>query len=47
MQHLVLKFEHFNEYLIQYSLKPGGTKYHFKWVKVPGTAPYRKACTWP
>jgi len=25
---------------IQYSLKSGGTKYHFKQVKVPGAAPY-------
>jgi len=23
----------------------GSTNYHFKWVKVPGTAPYWKACT--
>ena len=33
-----LKF--FNEYLIQHSLKSGGTKDHFRWVKVPGTDPY-------
>jgi hypothetical protein len=39
----VLKYEHFHEYLIQYSLKLGGTKYHLKRVKVPGTAPYWKA----
>jgi len=29
----------FHEYLIQHSFKSGGTKEHFKWVKVPGTAP--------
>ena len=28
-----------HEYLIQHSLKLGGTNYHFKWVKVPGTTP--------
>jgi hypothetical protein len=28
------------EYLMQHSLKLGGTNYHFKWVKVPGTTPY-------
>ena len=28
---------------MQHSLKLGGTNYHFTWVKVPGTAPYRKA----
>ena len=33
----------FHEYLIQHSLKSGGTKDHFSRVKVPGTAPYRKA----
>jgi hypothetical protein len=33
----------FNEYLIQHSLKSGGTKERFRWVKVPGTAPYWKA----
>jgi hypothetical protein len=37
---ILLKFEHFHEYLIQYSLKSGGTKDHFRWVKVPGTTPY-------
>jgi hypothetical protein len=26
-----------HEYLIQHSLKIGGTKDHFRWVKVPGT----------
>jgi hypothetical protein len=31
-----------NKYLIQHSLKLGGTNYHFKWVKVPGNAPYKK-----
>jgi hypothetical protein len=30
----------FHEYLTQHSLKSGGTKDHFKWIKVPGTAPY-------
>ena len=42
-RYFVLKFEHFHEYLIhfvQYSLKSGGTKYHFKWVKIHGTASY-------
>jgi hypothetical protein len=33
----------FHEYLIQHSLKSGGTKDHFRQVKVPGTAPYWKA----
>jgi hypothetical protein len=28
---------------MQHSLKLGGTNYHFKWGKVPGTAPYWKA----
>ena len=32
-----------HEYLMQHYLKLGGTNFHFKWVKVPGTAPYRKA----
>ena len=36
-------FNNFHEYLIQHSLKSGGTKDHFSRVKVPGTAPYRKA----
>jgi len=27
----------FHEYLKQHSLKLGGTKYHFRQVKVPGT----------
>jgi len=34
----------FHEYLIQHSLKSGGTKDHSRRVKIPGTAPYRKAC---
>jgi hypothetical protein len=38
--YFVLKFEHFHEYLIQHSLKLGGTKDHFKRVKIPGTAHY-------
>jgi len=25
---------------MQHSLKLGGTNYHFKWIKVPGAAPY-------
>ena len=28
---------------MQHSLKLGGTNYHFKWVKVPGTTTYWKA----
>ena len=32
------KFNIFHEYLVQHSLKLGGTNCHFKWV--PGTAPY-------
>jgi hypothetical protein len=31
--------KNFQEYFMQHSLKFGGTNYHFKWVKVPGTAP--------
>jgi hypothetical protein len=38
----LLKFEQFHEYLVQHSLKSGGTKCHFRWVKVPGIAPYCK-----
>ena len=42
---LFLKFLNvFHEYLKQQSLKLWGTNYHFKWVKVPGTTPYWKAC---
>jgi hypothetical protein len=37
-----LKLNILNEYLIQHYLKLGGTNYHFKWVTVPGTTPYRK-----
>jgi len=29
-----------HEYLMRHSLELGGTNYHFKWVKVPGSAPY-------
>ena len=29
-----------HENLTQHSLKSGGTKHHFRQVKVPGTAPY-------
>jgi hypothetical protein len=35
---LWLTTEH--KYLTQQSLKLGGTNYHFKRVKVPGTTPY-------
>lgn len=35
-----IKFEHFYEYLIQFPLILGGTKDHFRWAKVPDTAPY-------
>jgi len=38
-RYFLLKFEQFHEYLIQHSLKSGGTKDHFRWVKVPGTTP--------
>ena len=41
-QYFFLKFEHF--LILCKSLKLGGTNYHFKWVKVPGTIPYWKAC---
>jgi len=30
----------FHEYLIQHTLKSGGTKDHFRHVKVPGTTSY-------
>jgi len=32
----------FNEYLIQHSLKSGGTEDHFRQVKIPGIDPYWK-----
>ena len=38
-------WNNFHEYLIQHSWKSGGTKDHFRWVKVPGTAPYWKVYT--
>jgi hypothetical protein len=38
--YFLLKFDQFHEYLIQHSLKSGGTKDHLRWVKVPGTAHY-------
>ena len=42
---LFLKFEYiFHEYPMQHNLKLGHTNNHFKWVKVPGTHPYWKAC---
>ena len=45
--YFLLKFEQYShEYLTQYSLKSGGTKDHFRLVKVPGTVPYWKACHW-
>ena len=40
----LLKFERFSWISMQHSLKSGGTKDHFRRVKVPGTAPYWKAC---
>ena len=33
-------FNIFHEYLIQHSLKLGGSNYHFKWEKLPGTVSY-------
>jgi hypothetical protein len=39
-QYFVLNWNKFHEYLIQHSLKSGGTKHHFRRVKVPGTTPY-------
>ena len=33
------KLNNFNEYFIQHSLKPGGTKDHFRQVEVSGTIP--------
>ena len=35
-----LNLKNFHEYLIQHSLKSGGTKDHFRQVKIPGTTPY-------
>jgi len=35
--------KNFYEYFIQHYLRSGGTKDHFRWVKVPGTASYWKA----
>ena len=40
---VVLFFINFHEYLIQHSLKSGGTKDNFRQVKVPDTAPYWEA----
>ena len=40
--YFLLKFEQFHEYNIQCSLKSGGTKDHFRQVKVPGTAPIER-----
>lgn len=34
-----------HEYLKQHSLKLEGANYDFKWVEVPGSAPYWKTCT--
>jgi hypothetical protein len=42
--HFIKNWNNCLEYLIQYSLKSGGTKDHFRPVKVTGTAPYWKAC---
>ena len=40
-RYFLSKFDfYFKEYLMQYSLKSRGTKYHFRWVKVPGTVPF-------
>jgi hypothetical protein len=36
----VFNLNSFHEYLVQQSLKLGGTNYHFKEVKVPGTTTY-------
>ena len=36
----IKNWNNFHEYLIQHSLKSGGTKDHFRQVNVPGTAPY-------
>ena len=36
----LLNLNNFLEYLIQQSSKSGGTKDHFRQVKVPGAAPY-------
>jgi hypothetical protein len=41
---LYQNLNNFHEYLIQHSLKSGGTKNHLRWVNVSGTAPYWKAC---
>ena len=43
-QYFLLKFEQYHAYLIQQTLKSGGTKDHFRQVKVPGTAFYWKTC---
>ena len=32
--------KNFHEYLIQHSLRSGGTKDHFRQIKVPGTTTY-------
>ena len=34
-RYFLLKFEQFHDYFIQYSLKSGGTKDHFRQVKIP------------
>ena len=40
-----LNLINFHEYFMQHSLKSGGTKDHFRRVKMPGTIPYWKACS--
>jgi hypothetical protein len=38
--HFIKNLKAFHEYLIQHSLKSGGTKDHCGRVKVPGSVPY-------
>ena len=40
----LLKLEQFSWISYTTPFKSGGTKDHLRWVKVPGTAPYWKAC---
>ena len=35
-----LNWNNFQDYLMQLSLKSGGTKDHIRWVKIPNTTPY-------
>ena len=39
-----LNLKNVHGYLLQHSLKLGGTKDHFNWEKVPDAAPYWKDC---